>query len=311
MYSSLKTAAKHLRSPSKDSGKDDMCEVCGVRPKYVEGGYKHPYCGRTCARNRRGQATLPACLLRGCRTPGDASYGGFCSEKHAREAVRQRQVQACTDCRTLPRVVGDLCATCNAARRDGGTRLRELRSTEITFQSVADEFTRAWSNDKKPTVAKIVEVLPTRESRAAFDQCRKQLHATTGVHEISTYHGAQCICDFAVNDVTLCDWKSCGVCKILRSSFKQLAFDEQYSSGRHGNGLYSHQDPSRADRFVISSTSSPYRVLLACTVLLGGRPQDQTVQSTTGEFISINDGGTVVVNTADAIVPNYVIMYRM
>ena len=39
-------------------------------------------------------------------------------------------------------------------------------------------------------------------------------------------------------------------------------------SARFGTGVYSYTEPSLADRWAVSTTSSPYRVMLACEVSL-------------------------------------------
>ena len=60
-------------------------QICGKKPKYVENGFKHPFCSRTCA--RVAQSLLPnngQCLLTGCRAAGRATMGNFCSDAHGR-----------------------------------------------------------------------------------------------------------------------------------------------------------------------------------------------------------------------------------
>lgn len=40
------------------------------------------------------------------------------------------------------------------------------------------------------------------------------------------------------------------------------------SQQRHGSGVYSYLDPALADGFATSCTSSPYRVMIACDVIV-------------------------------------------
>ncbi|KAF8552233.1 hypothetical protein OG21DRAFT_1511746 [Imleria badia] len=89
----------------------------------------------------------------------------------------------------------------------------------------------------------------------------------------------------------LCDWRSCGICNIVKSGFECVAFGAPGNKGRsvqspsptfhrsslsmlfrHGDGLYSSTDPSVADRFATSCLSSPYRVMVACDVVLPQNP---------------------------------------
>lgn len=95
---------------------------------------------------------------------------------------------------------------------------------------------------------------------------RMNLEALGNTKQIRTFHGTQCICDLGVSDSSLCNWKSCGICSIIKSSFTAFEFGVTGNSGRYGKGIYSYFDPSMADGFATSSISSPYRVMLACEV---------------------------------------------
>ncbi|EGN91905.1 hypothetical protein SERLA73DRAFT_66690 [Serpula lacrymans var. lacrymans S7.3] len=91
------------------------------------------------------------------------------------------------------------------------------------------------------------------------------------MQEIRTFHASQCICDMGTKGPVLCDWGSCGICNIARSAFKGVAFSVPYNKGRHGEGLYSFKRPSLADQFATSCTSSPFRVMIVCEVILPKR----------------------------------------
>ena len=95
---------------------------------------------------------------------------------------------------------------------------------------------------------------------------RMNLEALGKTKQLRTFYGTQCICDLGVKDSSLCDWKSCGICLITKSSFTAFEFGATGNSGRYGKGIYSYFDPSMADRFATSSVSSPYRAVLACEV---------------------------------------------
>ncbi|KZT01539.1 uncharacterized protein LAESUDRAFT_739112 [Laetiporus sulphureus 93-53] len=265
-----------------------VCQLktCHIRPKYVEHGRQHPYCSRTCARDGHNRAS--SCMLEGCREEGDPAQGGFCSEQHARDAVRSKQLKACTSCRWRPRTVGMLCASCSA-KTSSGPALIELSSEGRTFRRVADDFLRAWKGNDPPSVRKVVEIQLPQEIRTRHYQYRKGLESTSAIREVPTYHSSQCICDFGVKDLCLCNWDSCGICKIINSSFSELAFGDTYDNGSLGRGIYSSRSSASADQFATSSTTSPYRAMLACTADV--------------------DGDRVFVKNADAIVLKYVILY--
>ncbi|THV01272.1 ADP-ribosylation [Dendrothele bispora CBS 962.96] len=106
----------------------------------------------------------------------------------------------------------------------------------------------------------------------------------------------QCICNLGVNQAVLCDLKSCGICNVVKSSFKTFAFGEHANNGRFGEGVYSYRNPQLADKFATSCTSSPYRVTIACDVVVEN-------------MVEVPESESLFVATADAIIPAYVIMY--
>ncbi|KIM61278.1 hypothetical protein SCLCIDRAFT_914121 [Scleroderma citrinum Foug A] len=80
----MSSARKALPS----SGNSNLCEVCGIKAKYVDGwGVTHSYCGRTCAaRSSTADVTKksPPCKIRGCNNAEDPNLRGFCSDDHAK-----------------------------------------------------------------------------------------------------------------------------------------------------------------------------------------------------------------------------------
>jgi hypothetical protein len=84
----------------------------------------------------------------------------------------------------------------------------------------------------------------------------------------------------------LCNFKSCDICCILKSSFHEFAFGDRFNTGRYvpgrrnkyilqmvltgsrrfGGGIYSYRNPSLADMHATAATSTPYRVMIACYI---------------------------------------------
>ncbi|KAF9459735.1 hypothetical protein BDZ94DRAFT_1267551 [Collybia nuda] len=110
----------------------DICEYCGLKPKYKEGGYTHPYCGRTCAQqaatggSARTTPTLSPTsptyntnryispqfldLCEGCgKNPKAVESNGFqhpyCSRKCAQQYLSQPQRRMCQTCGVRPRAI--------------------------------------------------------------------------------------------------------------------------------------------------------------------------------------------------------------
>jgi hypothetical protein len=87
---------------------------------------------------------------------------------------------------------------------------------------------------------------------------------------------------------------------------------------RSGTGIYSYQDPAKADRFSTSCTTSPYRVMIACdvTVEAGLSPVSPVsrFRPSKANFTHLSyrksGGDPIFVSSPDAIVPAYIIMYH-
>ncbi|KAI0695393.1 hypothetical protein BC835DRAFT_1482828 [Cytidiella melzeri] len=274
-----------------------LCENCGINPKFVENGYQHRYCGKTCARNGSG-SRIQSCLVASCREAPKAAHGGCCCDGHLREAVRDGKVQACLHCHTMPQTIRQLCRACERRRR-AKPCLREVDISELTFTSVSEHFLHEWREIQAPVVTKIVGISSPQEVKSSFEAYRRKLDSKEQLRDLRTYHASQCICDFGVNELTLCSWRSCGICCIIKSSFAVLAFDVEHNNGSFGDGIYSYTNPALADKFATSSTSSPYRAMIACDVAISAHNDSQQV----------TDGERVFVANCDAILPAYVILY--
>ncbi|KAI0784003.1 hypothetical protein BC629DRAFT_538935 [Irpex lacteus] len=300
MTSLLKSAIQWANTNVHTNSQKNLCETCGTKPKFVENGFQHPYCSRTCARTG-SSSKPPSCVISGCRQMPKPAYGGCCSDEHFKEALRSGLVQACVQCRNAPQTIGQLCMGCERRRRSQ-PRLQQLQAPSSFFNSIAAQFSHEWRDSQPPTgVAKIIEIVPSRETKARFDAYRRKSDPTGKLRNLRTYHAAQCICDFGVNDLALCSWQSCGICAIIRSSFTTFAFDVKHNTGRFGDGVYSYTNPALADKHATSSTSSPYRVMIACDVAPSARNDNKHAR----------DGDLVFVGSSDAILPAYVILYTL
>ncbi|KAJ7145072.1 hypothetical protein C8R43DRAFT_1130148 [Mycena crocata] len=301
------------RQKAQTPVQNDLCEQCGQKPKFIEpGGSRHPYCSRSCAKKAQGPSPA-ACALRGCRATGKPAFSNFCSDEHgrrvsrrdyehqltaiafSRQAVRGGQVEGCDLCHEHPRASGDLCIACD--RNFPGPRLREVSVGGATFKQVRTQFLSEWDcpNTARPKIDKVYQISAPREIRARHDAYRASQRAT---EEIRVFHSSQCICDLGTKTPSLCNFKSCGICCIVKSSFHEVGFGEKFNNGRFGEGIYSYRNPSLADVHATSATSSPYRVMIAC---------DVAVES---DF-EVPDEESVFVPSADAIVPAYIVMYTV
>ncbi|KAF5326716.1 hypothetical protein D9619_004278 [Psilocybe cf. subviscida] len=150
----------------------------------------------------------------------------------------------------------------------------------VRTQSHIKIFLSEWDSPKKaPSVEKAYEIILPREARTRHDRFKA---ANPKFEEVRSFHSAQCICD------------------LVRSCFKSFAFGINYNSGRFGEGIYSYRNPGLADNFATSCTTSPYRVMIACDVLV---EPDQTAGD------DATDEESLFVQSADAILPVHVVMY--
>jgi len=166
---------------------------------------------------------------------------------------------------------------------------------------------KEWKGVGRVGVHKVYEIFLPRQAYDMREAYRMNLEALGGTHQVFTFRGAQCICDLGVTDASLCDWASCGICSIIKSSFATFEFGATSNSGRFGNGIYTYFDPSRADRFATSSLSSPYRAILLCEVNIPMKGSNASKSPLVAK--SFEDEVRVFVSVAEAIVPKFLILY--
>ncbi|KAG1717637.1 hypothetical protein EDB19DRAFT_2000072 [Suillus lakei] len=285
----------------------NMCETCGIKPKYVDpSGTQHSYCGRSCARTGVAKAASE-CLLRGCSNPGTA-FNGFCSVDHAKQRLRvNRRGSAASPPLTSPGSKTQL----QTHNHNGAGRtkkappsivhLSEIPSSATVWREFAREWNSKWlSQEGSALVDKLYEISYPPGISDAQNKYLQGIQATGQALILRTFHASQCICDMGTKVPTLCKWNSCGICNAVGSAFRGVAFGAPYNIGRQGKGLYSSRNPACADRFATSCLSSPYRIMIACDVVLPQHLDKST---------SVVAGERVVVRVSEAIIPRFIVMY--
>ncbi|KAG1752325.1 uncharacterized protein EDB91DRAFT_511232 [Suillus paluster] len=279
----------------------NMCETCGIKTRFVDpSGMQHSYCGRTCARTGVGKATSE-CLLKGCSNPGTAAFNGFCSEDHAKKGGGVSPPLASPGPNTQLQTHNH-----NGAGRTKPQAPSDIvHLSEISSATVWREFVREWnskwlSQEGSALVEKLYEISYPARISDAQDKYLQDIKAAGQPRVLRTFHASQCICDMGTKGPMLCKWNSCGICNVVGSAFKGVAFGVPYNIGRQGKGLYSSRNPASADRLATSCLSSPYRVMIACDVVLP-QPLDKST--------SVVAGDRVVVRVSEAIVPRFIVMY--
>lgn len=296
----MSSARKALPS----SGNSNLCEVCGIKAKYVDGwGVTHSYCGRTCAaRSSTADVTKksPPCKIRGCNNAEDPNLRGFCSDDHANLGIDIGLVKGCIRCRSvLPQGSGQMCASCAQLAADE-LHMYDISRSGTVWREFEREWNDRWRDGGSAMIEKLFEISYSPVIVAEKESYAQKLKSSGGIRLLRTFHASQCICDMGTKGTVLCTWPSCGICNIIKSAFKGVAFGAPHNKGRHGNGLYSCTTPSRADRYATSCLSSPYRVMIACDVVLPQVPNKNN---------SILMDDLVVVRDSAAINPRYIVMY--
>lgn len=295
------TSSRRAITSSTSNG--NLCEVCGIKPKYVDSsGATHSFCGRTCAArgSTTGAATKsPTCRIRGCRNVVDPTFQGFCSEDHAKQGVGTGLVQGCSRCKILPQTNGQMCSRCAQLPADA-PRMWNINNSGTVWREFEREWNDRWSDGNSATIEQLFEISYPPAIADEKDSYCQHLKSTGGMRLFRTFHASQCICNMGTNGPTLCTWGSCGICNIVKSAFREIAFGAPFNKGRHGNGLYSCTNPFGADRFATSCLSSPYRVMIACDVVLPQVPSKNN---------SVLTDDLIVVRDPAAITPRYVVIY--
>jgi len=121
-------------------------------------------------------------------------------------------------------------------------------SSSPTNHLVRSQFSNEWrTQDDPPTAEKIYEITISRDVRAKHDAygydvrivqdssltCAPHRTKHPSLKEIRTFHSSQCICDLGSKEAALCNFKACGICNIVKSSFKAFAFAVPYNTGRY------------------------------------------------------------------------------
>ncbi|KAF9220013.1 hypothetical protein BS17DRAFT_367312 [Gyrodon lividus] len=281
----------------------NLCQVCGIKPKYVDAtGTTHSFCGKSCARNHTPAAAViksPVCSIKGCNNPENPSFQGFCSADHAKLGVTSGIVPGCVRCKGLPQSNGEMCENCAQMPPDE-LQMWNIKSSGTVWREFEREWKDKWKTGKAATIEGLLEISYPSGIVADKETFRQSLESTGGVRLLRTFHASQCICDMGTRGAMLCNWRSCGICNIVKTGFKGVAFGAPHNKGRHGNGLYSSLDPSAADRFATSCLSSPYRVMVACDIVLPQNPSRNN---------SVLMGEQVVVRDSGAITPRFIVMY--
>jgi len=178
-----------------------------------------------------------------------------------------------------------------------------------SFNRVRDEIDSKWSSATSDiNIAKIFRVVDS-QAKQEMVTYRQNLASSGPVEQLLSFHSSQCVCDLGHLGSEFCTVQSCGICTAVQSSFRSFAFGVQHNTGKRGKGIYSYLNPAQADQHSTSCTSSPYRVMISCDVVVKKVEKSRffSLQATPPEGV-VED--RVFVSNSDAIIARHIILYK-
>lgn len=313
-----------------------LCEMCKQRPKRVDNGTTHPYCGKACARVA-AFASLSQnlqCKIRSCTQARHTDANGssrYCSKSHVALGS-----DVCLQCRSKKRQ--DNVAFCTTACKNDALAnsplLLKVPRDHSIFQSVVEQFNQSWRHPTPnglPTVRKVYSVLAPAATTARYQGYKVSVEAR-GQHASPTraagnenrrWHGTFRECRLGDKGHTqFCHSPACSLCCILKSSFDLSMYKKNTKWGRFGAGIYTSSTSSKANDYSRNSPqSSNLKALLLSKVVVGKgckmKHDNPTLTAPPAGFDSVlaEVGGTlnydeVIVYTNDAVRPAYLVMYE-
>ncbi|KAJ4185717.1 hypothetical protein NW755_008167 [Fusarium falciforme] len=202
--------------------------------------------------------------------------------------------------------------------------LSRLGESSHLYRDLCEAFYNSWRHpDKRATVRSIYHV-----TESEFDQSYRgrrflEYCIRGGGRFKRRYHGTRraCLVGERGHVLELCDNGECGVCGILKHSFR---IPRECRGSMFGNGVYSTTVSSKADIFAENHhIHSTLHVIFICRVVTNRpqylrRPDSCRTRPDPGfdsvEAVTVRNGGRVmypetIVYREDAIVPVAVVMY--
>ncbi|KAG8945920.1 hypothetical protein FRC04_012172 [Tulasnella sp. 424] len=188
-------------------------------------------------------------------------------------------------------------------------------------QAIYHKFITEWEDPTgelaAPEVTAIYQIsLPYYEDRfldamqvpnCHWNFAKAQAHG--GSNTKSAWFACQCICDVGVKSADLCNFRSCGICMVVKSGFDELAFGQTTNNGIYGDGIYANLNPAMAHRFTVRKVDHDSRVVILCSIveLEPGAP----VENILDYGAAIDGSGKVFCAKKDVIIPRRLVVYSI
>ena len=194
-------------------------------------------------------------------------------------------------------------------------RLVDQHTSE--FNNVYHKFTRTWEVRPYPNVDFMFAI-----SNTSLEQKWLSYKCTLSNQTVEEYyHGTTLVCNIMANQRP-CNYKNCGICGISRIGLNPNYIQKNKSFHRFGLGFYLAPNSSTCHDYTHRQGFSGYRAMLLCDVCEGNKYHPLTnnvclsgpppgYDSVYGVFESNLIYPEIVIYNPDAVMPRYIIVYKM
>ncbi|KAG8990899.1 hypothetical protein FRB94_004827 [Tulasnella sp. JGI-2019a] len=334
---------------------DYICEICRRRPKLLTTDRRsgrtivQPFCGRACAEeannishSRQSYGSRPE-----FRQADDYDEDEYDSgEEEEEDEEDEEEPPDCILCGKYPQADDSyFCGKrCARVASSSAPIILPVDEDDPDFRDIEEQFYESWEHEDKemPTVQQVYKIIQTDELMERYESYRARVEREGRFrrkrlapgNERWQWHGTRRSCDIGDDPrrTKLCGSHDCGVCGIVRRSFKlnrvgtarRPSGSECHTNfSRYGSGIYTSTTSSKSDDYSGNHerSRSPYKTMLLARVVIGRdyrtrqdmehltRPPSG-YHSVAGEVgRNLNYPETVVYHE-DAIRPDWLIVYE-
>ncbi|KAG9041007.1 hypothetical protein FS837_012850 [Tulasnella sp. UAMH 9824] len=272
------------------------------------------------------------CKIAGCIRTEEYRGGGYCSEAHQRQGVRDGLDPGCLYCKTMPRESPRslFCGNkCSQAATNSAPVLLEVSTSDPRFTEVAGNFKTAWKHTPNPPrVARVYKIILPQSLIDSYDAYKRNIEGTGNfvgrgmepANQRRRWHGARRVCKIGDDEKNLnfCNNSQCSVCLILKNSY-----DVKFAMvGMFGKGIYTTATSSKSDTYTRGAApGSRYKTMFLNKVAVGkGKiltSADNSLRAAPAGFDSViaNPGSELnydelIVYDNNAIRPSWLLLYE-
>lgn len=290
----------------------EMCENCGMSPKFGQS----EYCSRACKTEyERKGLDKPA-----ARAPTQIEYP--CEECGELPRAQRREPSGstviypycgqtiCTKLPSVPPVSVSSIPTPAAVGHSDSISIQPEDPRDPVVKTVLHNMESRWaSGDTRLKEIKAVYRLDLSASIYRRFDTALQMNISSTV--ITSYYGARNACGIGSDGVAPknpCTMDSCAMCTVIRSAFASYVYGNASHHGVYGPGIYTYTNPALAHRATapIRHENAENRAIIQCRVVTREYIGAGETFSYAG---SVDESGMVFCAQAAAIIPTHLVVY--